>query len=158
MRGKNKNSNTPVVILCGGKGTRIAHNASGIPKPLLKIGGRPILWHVMKIYASQGFKHFILCLGYKADQIKRYFKNDNRENWKIQCVDTGIDTPKSQRIAKVAHLINSENFFLAYGDDVADIDLSGLFKVHLKNGPIVTITAVRLVSDFGIIEIGKITP
>lgn len=151
-----KNADIPVVILCGGKGTRLGgHAASEVPKPLLNIGEKPILWHVMKIYAAQGFKRFILCVGHKGAQIKNYFKKNNQEHWHIQCVDTGLETPKAQRIAKVKRLIEEENFFLAYGDDVADIDLSKLFRLHLNSGSIATITAVQMISDFGVVEIGR---
>lgn len=145
----------PVVILCGGKGTRVGKISQEIPKPLLEVGGKPILWHVMKIYASQGYKRFILCLGYKGSQIESYFRKHNSERWQIDFVDTGLDTPKTRRVAKIRNLISEENFFLAYGDDVADINLERLVKLHLKHNVIATITAVKMASDFGIVEIGK---
>ncbi|MDP3731553.1 MAG: sugar phosphate nucleotidyltransferase [Candidatus Omnitrophota bacterium] len=145
----------PVVILCGGKGTRVGQLSQKIPKPLLEIGGKPILWHVMKIYASQGYRRFILCLGYKGRQIESYFRKHNSERWQINFVDTGLDTPKTRRIAKIRNLISEENFFLAYGDDVADINLERLVKLHLKHNVIATITTVKMTSDFGIVEIGK---
>ena len=145
----------PVVILCGGKGTRVGQISQGIPKPLLEVGGKPILWHVMKIYASQGYRRFILCLGYKGSQIESYFRKHNSERWQINFVDTGLDTPKTRRVAKIRNLISEENFFLAYGDDVADINLERLVKSHLKHNVIATITAVKMASDFGIVEIGK---
>ncbi len=142
----------PVVILCGGKGTRVAQE---LPKPLLEIGGKPILWHVMKIYAQQGYKRFILCLGYKGNQIRRYFKKHNRDDWQVTCVNTGLAALKSQRIKKIKSLIKEENFFLAYGDDIADIDLKRLFAFHLKTGATATITTVKMFSIFGVVEIGK---
>jgi len=145
----------PVVILCGGKGTRVGQISQEIPKPLLDIGGKPILWHVMKIYASQGYKRFILCLGYKGSQIESYFRKHNSERWQINFVDTGLDTSKTRRLAKIRNLISEENFFLAYGDDVADINLERLVKLHLKHNVIATITVVKMTSDFGIVEIGK---
>lgn len=145
----------PIVILCGGKGTRIGLLSQKIPKPLIKIGDKPIVWHVMKIYASWGFRNFVLCLGYKGNQVKEYFKRNNAEGWNIRCVDTGIDATKSERLAKVKDLINNKYFFLAYGDDVADINLPKLFKFHLKSKRIATITAVRMVSEFGILKIDK---
>lgn len=148
-------SDIPVVILCGGKGTRVGQLTGEIPKPLIKVGEKPILWHVMKIYASQGFDHFILCLGYKGRQVKNYFKRNNREGWHIQFVDTGLESLKSQRIAQVKHLIKGEMFFLAYGDDVANINIQKLLKFHLRTGLMVTITVVRMISDFGLVEIGK---
>ncbi len=145
----------PVVILCGGKGTRVGHITKEIPKPLLEIGGKPILWHVMKIYARQGCKRFILCLGYKGSQIRRYFKKHSRDDWQVACVNTGLAALKSQRIEKIKPLIQDDNFFLAYGDDIADIDLRRLFAFHLKTGAMVTITTVKMFSIFGVVEIGK---
>ena len=145
----------PVVILCGGKGTRVGRIAQDLPKPLLEIGGKPILWHVMKIYAQQGYKRFILCLGYKGNKIRRYFEKHNRDNWQVTCVNTGLAALKSQRIKKVKSLIKEDNFFLAYGDDIADIDLRRLFSFHLKTGATATITTVKMFSIFGVVEIGK---
>ena len=145
----------PVVILCGGKGTRLGWVSTSLPKPLLTVGNKPILWHVMKIYASWGHKRFILCLGHNGAKIRDYFKNNNRERWHITCVDTGSHALKSRRIMAVKHLIKEDNFFLAYGDDVADINFDKLLKFHLKAGRIVTISAVRILSDFGVVEIAK---
>ena len=145
-------SEISVVILCGGKGTRIGQLSKKIPKPLINVGGRPILWHVMKIYASQGFNNFILCLGYKGEKIKKYYKNNNTENWNIKFINTGVESTKSDRIKQVKNLIKSDMFFLAYGDDVADIKLSKLLSFHKRTNRIVTITAVRMISEFGIIK------
>jgi glucose-1-phosphate cytidylyltransferase len=150
-----KNQNIPVVILCGGKGTRAGQLTAKIPKPLIRIGEKPILWHVMKIYSQHGFSDFILCLGYKSKFIRNYFKKNNKEKWNITCVDTGIDSLKSARLFKVEHLIKSENFFLAYGDDLADIEIQKLLKQHLLTKKVVTTTAVRTMSDFGVLKIGK---
>jgi glucose-1-phosphate cytidylyltransferase len=151
----------PVVILCGGKGMRLGEKTLEVPKPLIEIGGKPILWHVMKIYASQGFDDFILCLGYKQKEIVDYFKKNNRERWNILPVDTGLETTKSQRLEKVKKLISSEDFFLAYGDDVADIRLGRLLKHHKMHGPVCTISIVKLVSEYGIVvssaKTGRIT-
>ena len=123
-----------------------------IPKPMLPVGEKPILWHIMKIYAAQGFNDFILCLGYKGDKIKEYFEKNNHENWKIHFVDTGEHATKSERLAKVKGLITGENFFLSYGDDLADIDFNKLLKFHEYMGLTATITGVRLLSAFGIVE------
>ncbi len=147
--------NATVVILCGGKGLRIGELTVKVPKPLISIGAKPILWHVMKLFASQGVTRFVLCLGYKHKQISSYFARHNKEHWHVQCVDTGKETLKSQRIERVKHLIKTENFFLAYGDDVADISIEKLWNFHLRNKAIVTITAVRMVSEFGLMQLDK---
>ena len=143
------------VILCGGKGTRMGGVAEKIPKPLIEIGGKPVLWHIMKLYSSQDFKDFILCLGYRGDMIKEYFEKNNHENWNIQFVDTGEDSKKAERILKVRHLINGENFFLSYGDDLANIDFNKLLKFHEYMGVTATITTVRLTSPFGIVHLNE---
>ena len=140
------------VILCGGKGLRIGELTSKVPKPLIEIGSKPILWHVMKIFACQGVSRFILCLGYRGKQIRDYFRKENKEGWDIRCVNTGLDSLKAQRLAKVRHLVETDNFFLAYGDDVADIDINKLLDFHLRLKPYVTITSVRMSSNFGIIK------
>lgn len=145
----------PVVILCGGKGIRLGQLTEEIPKPLVKVGDRPILWHVMKIYKSHGFNNFILCLGYKGEKIREYFENINDENWNIQFVDTGLESTKSERIKRVKSLIKEGNFFLAYGDDVANVNLDKLLKFHEYMGLVVTITVVRMVSQFGLVEIDE---
>lgn len=148
-------SEIPAVILCGGKGTRLGHLTQDVPKPLILIGNKPILWHVMKIYASQGVKKFILCLGYKKDKIRNYFKNNSGEDWDIQFVDTGLETSKSQRIQHIKNLIKAKNFFCAYGDDVADINLNKLLKLHQRLNPVATITVIKMVSGFGIVKIDR---
>ncbi|MBI2598114.1 MAG: NTP transferase domain-containing protein [Candidatus Diapherotrites archaeon] len=140
------------VILCGGKGTRMSALTEKIPKPLVAIGEKPVLWHIMKIYASQGFDSFVLCLGYKGSEIKKYFEKNNSEKWKIEFADTGENSTKSQRLEKVKKLISDENFFLAYGDDLSNVDLKKLKKFHEKNKKIVTVTAVKMESPFGILE------
>lgn len=147
--------NIPVVILCGGKGLRIGQLTEKIPKPLLKVADRPILWHVMKIYKSQGFCNFILCLGYKGEKIREYFRNNNDEGWNIQFVETGSESTKSERLQQVKGLIKGDIFFLAYGDDVADVNLHKLLKFHKKMGLIVTITIVMMISEFGLVEIDR---
>lgn len=149
------NLNIPVVILCGGKGTRAGQITAKIPKPLIKIGNRPILWHVMKIYSRFGFNDFILCLGYKSKFIRNYFKKNNKDGWNVTCVDTGLDSSKSARLLQVKDLIKTKDFFLAYGDDLADIQIPKLLKHHYRINKIVTTTAVRTISDFGVIKIGK---
>jgi len=142
-----------VVILCGGRGTRLNELTEEIPKPLVEIGGKPILWHIMKIYASYGYNDFVLCLGYKGKMIEEYFKDNNHENWNIEFVDTGEESNKGQRILKIKDYITEDNFFVAYGDDVADVDIKKILDYHLQKGKIVTLTAINPRSQFGIMEI-----
>ncbi len=142
------------VILCGGKGTRMGALSESLPKPLVKIGDKPVLWHIMKIYSHYGFNEFVLCLGYKGKLIKEYFAKHNNEAWEINFVETGENSSKSQRLAKIGKFVKGP-FFLAYGDDVADIDLKELLKFHQKNNKIGTITAVRPQSPFGVMNLSK---
>ena len=142
-----------VVILCGGKGTRLNEYTEDIPKPLIEVGNKPILHHLMDFYASYGHRDFILCLGYKAEKIREYFKG--RAEWNVQLVDTGADSNKAERLLKVKDRIKSDTFLLSYGDDLSDVNLEELEKFHRKNGKIVTLTAVPLLSPFGIVEINK---
>ncbi|MEM0465171.1 MAG: glucose-1-phosphate cytidylyltransferase [Candidatus Pacearchaeota archaeon] len=163
------------VILCGGKGTRLKEETEYKPKPLVEIGGKPILWHIMKIYACQGVKDFILCLGYKGNMIKDYFLNleemsndfvlDLKKNKiyhlsdkdeldiTIHFINTGEDTMTGARIARVKKYVeNDEDFFMTYGDGVADIDLCELYKLHKRVGKIATITAIHTYQRFGLVE------
>ena len=144
-----------VVILCGGKGTRLLPLTENTPKPLLYIGDRPILWHVMKLYAAKGHKDFVLLLGYKGDMIKDYFSNPGNieKEWKITFVDTGIDTKKGDRIRMAKEKITGGNFILAYADDLSDVDINKVIDMHVNNKKVVTITAVKMKSIFGIIDI-----
>lgn len=147
-----------VVILAGGKGTRFADYPENVPKPLALIGNRPILWHIMVTYAHYGFKDFIICLGYKGDLIKKYFtlsENNVEKDWKITLVDTGIDTPTGGRVKKVANYIDTEEFFLTYGDGVSDINLNKLLAFHHAHGKIGTLAAVNPESQFGILELDE---
>ncbi|MGD2144757.1 MAG: sugar phosphate nucleotidyltransferase, partial [Anaerolineae bacterium] len=164
----------PVVILCGGQGTRM-QGATTTKKELVEIGGRPILWHVMKIYAVYGHAHFILTLGHEAEAIKRYFldyrpmgsdftiplgqadavayhKPSAEENWRVTLADTGLDTHKGSRIYRVARYINVDTFFVTYGDGVSDIDLDALLSFHLHHGRLATITGVHPRSQYGVLE------
>lgn len=142
-----------VVILCGGKGTRLSEYTESIPKPLIEIGNKPILWHIIQMYKSFGFRDFIFCLGYKGDKIKEYFNANKNKDVKIEFKDTGLETSKAERIIKVKSLINSEDFFVTYGDDLSDVNLTNLYEYHKSSKKIVTLTAIRLVSPFGILEI-----
>lgn len=138
-----------VVILCGGKGRRMGNEE--LPKPLFTIGGKPILWHIMHIYAYYGFKNFILCLGYKGNKIKDYFSK--LREWDIKFVDTGLETNTGGRIKKAQNYINSDAFFATYGDGLADINLHKLFNFYKANHKTAVLTAVKPYSPFGIMGI-----
>jgi len=141
------------VILCGGKGIRLREKTVSIPKPLLRIGSRPILWHVMKIFASQGFNDFILCLGYKGKLVKKYFSgllnNPEYKDWRINFASTGLDTQTGGRLKQVEDLIGSEPFMFTYADGLADINLKSLLKYHNQHKKIGTVTCVHPSSYFG---------
>jgi glucose-1-phosphate cytidylyltransferase len=143
-----------VVILCGGEGARLSEYTVNIPKPLIEIGGKPIIWHIMKIYSHYGHDDFILCLGYKGEKIKEYFHN-NHEFKKITFVDTGLKSNKADRLRKVKKFIDDENFLLAYGDDVSNVDINNVVEFHKKSKKIVTITTVNLISQYGILKINE---
>jgi len=153
-----------VVILAGGFGTRLAELTESVPKPIVPIGGRPILWHIMKIYAAHGFNDFVVALGYKADLIKQYFlnyaslssdftvnlktgdviwHNPGGEDWRVTLVDTGLNTMTGGRVLRLREFIGNETFMLTYGDGVADLNISELFNFHCKHGKLVTVTTVR---------------
>jgi glucose-1-phosphate cytidylyltransferase len=162
----------PVVILCGGKGTRMGDLT--LPKPLVEIGDRPVLWHVMKIYAAQGFRDFILALGYGGDAIKRYFlEYDWRSRdfvlelgnggmkyitpndivgWRVTFVETGLETMTGARVRKAAEYVTGDRFFVTYADGVADIDLHALLAHHRQQGVMATVTGVKAFSRFGLME------
>jgi len=142
-----------VVVLCGGKGTRLSEFTEQLPKPLIEVGGKPVLLRIMETYAHYGHKDFILCLGYKGDKIKEYFKNNKSFN--IDFVDTGLDSSKAERIMKAKDYVKGDDFFVTYGDDLSDVDINKLLKFHLKNRKIVTLTAVDLLSPFGVLEVNK---
>lgn len=160
-----------VIILAGGFGTRLREETVFKPKPMIEIGGKPILWHIMKLYSYYEFNDFILCLGYKGEIIKDYFlkyhylNNDftisirdnkielsdfeNHENWNVTLADTGLRTQTGGRLKRVKKYIGDKTFMATYGDGVADINLKNLLKFHKKHGKIATITAVRPPSRFG---------
>lgn len=166
------------IILCGGRGTRLQEETEYRPKPLVPIGGRPILYHIMKLYAHHGFKDFILCLGYRGNMIKEYFinyelmnndfticlgKKDNityrdKNDEKDFCVtlaDTGQETMTGGRLKRVKRYIDDENFMLTYGDGVSDLNIKSIVEFHMKHGKLATITTVRPVSRFGVVNIDK---
>jgi glucose-1-phosphate cytidylyltransferase len=161
-----------VVILCGGMGTRIREETEFRPKPMVQIGAYPILWHIMKSYAHHGFKDFILCLGYKGDVIKNYFRNyhwntsdvtltlgpdprveyhsnDDSHDWRVTLVDTGLETQTGGRIARIQKYITDETFLMTYGDGLTDCDLGKLVGFHQEHGRIATVTAVPPTGRFG---------
>jgi glucose-1-phosphate cytidylyltransferase len=161
-----------VVILCGGKGTRLREETEFRPKPMVKIGGKPILWHIMKTYSHFGYNEFVLCLGYQGNVIKEYFLNymlhnsditvklgENQrvtmhntsieENWTVTIVDTGEDHQKGARIKQIEPYIESDTFMVTYGDGVGDINIKDLVNFHKSKDKIATITGVNLPSAFG---------
>jgi len=163
-----------VVIFAGGLGTRISEETDIRPKPMVEIGGRPILWHIMKIYSSYGFNDFIICLGYKGYLIKEYFmhyylhnsditielKNNNVEvhsteadPFRVTLVETGLNTKTAGRLKKVQKFIDTDSFFLTYGDGVSDVNIGDLVAFHHKHGKIATVTAVQPEGRFGSMEI-----
>jgi glucose-1-phosphate cytidylyltransferase len=145
---------TTVAILCGGRGTRLREHTESIPKPLVEIGGRPILWHVMQIYASQGFRRFVLCTGYRGELIEQFAA---AERWPgdadVLCVDTGLETATGGRIARVRHLLDHGTFAVTYGDGVADVDLRALADFHHEQGRLATMTVVQPELQFGVAEL-----
>lgn len=145
-----KNKGFDVIILCGGMGTRLKEETEVKPKPMVEIGGMPILWHIMKYYASYGHKRFILALGYKADYIKEYFSQArHHEDWDVVCVDTGLKTLKGARVKRLEPHIMTEHFHLTYGDGLSAVDLDKLSAFHMARKKIGTVTAVRPPSRFG---------
>ena len=163
-----------VVILAGGKGTRISEESYTKPKPMIEIAGKPILWHIMKIYSYYGFNNFIICLGYKGYIVKEYFTNyylhqsdvtidlNNNsidihktaaEPWKITLVDTGLDTMTGGRLLRVKDYIGQEAFMMTYGDGLSNIDISELVRVHKKHKKQATLTAIQPSGRFGALNI-----
>jgi glucose-1-phosphate cytidylyltransferase len=140
-----------VVILCGGRGTRLREHTEAIPKPLVEIGGRPILWHVIRIYAEQGFRRFVLCLGHRGELVADFVCAAGLPaGLEIECVDTGEETPTGGRIARVADRLRGARFCATYADGVADIDLRALLEFHRGHGALATLTVVRPRLQFGV--------
>ena len=159
-----------IVILAGGLGTRLQEETTVKPKPMVEIGGRPILWHIMKIYAAYGFKEFVIALGYKGEVIKEYFldyryrassltihlhtgeaivRDGDCEDWTVHLLDTGLHTQIGGRVKRVVRFIGNETFMLTYGDGVADVDINQLLTHHRSYGRLATVTAVRPPARFG---------
>jgi len=166
-----------VVILCGGQGTRLREETEFRPKPLVDVGGRPVLWHIMKFYAHYGMKEFVLCLGYRGSMIKEYFLNyeamnndftislgDKRtvkyhdahgeQNYMVTLLDTGLDTATGGRVARTKRYVRENTFMVTYGDGLIDVDLRAVMKFHKQHGKLATVTTVRPTSRFGVVELG----
>jgi glucose-1-phosphate cytidylyltransferase len=158
------------VILAGGRGSRISEETDSKPKPMIEVGGRPILWHIMKVYSSHGIKDFIVCCGYKGYLIKEYFANyflhmsdvtfDMKQNqmkvhqnyaepWQVTLVDTGADTMTGGRLKRVRSYLDDENFCFTYGDGLADLDIGALLEFHKQQGVLATVTSVQPPGRFG---------
>lgn len=167
-----------IVILCGGLGTRLREETEYRPKALVEIGGRPMLWHIMKTYCHHGFRDFVLCLGYRGYMIKEYFANyrilnedftitlgsapnisfldgDSGENMNVTMVNTGLDTMTGARVKRVEHLIDDDTFMLTYADGLSDLNFAELLRFHRSHGRLATVTAARPTSRFGSLRIGK---
>ncbi|PBQ33959.1 glucose-1-phosphate cytidylyltransferase [Sphingobacteriaceae bacterium] len=163
-----------VVILAGGLGTRLSEETDIKPKPMVEIGGKPILWHIMKIYSHYGYNEFVICLGYKGHVIKEFFSNfflhssnvtidlannkvevhnSEAENWKITLVDTGKESMTGGRIKRIKDYVNDSTFMLTYGDGVSNINIPELVEFHKKSKKAVTVTAVQPESRFGVLDI-----
>lgn len=164
-----------VVLLAGGFGTRLSEETDIKPKPMVEIGGKPILWHIMKYYSYYGFYDFVICLGYKGYIIKEYFTNyilhqsdvtiDMKENrieihnckaepWKVTLVDTGLNSMTGGRIRRIKDYVNNSTFFLTYGDGLGNVDIGGLLEFHKKKGKLATVTSVQPSGRFGALNLG----
>jgi len=167
-----------VVILCGGQGTRLREETEFRPKPMVEIGQRPILWHIMKLYSHHGFREFILCLGYRGSFIKEYFlkyeamNNDftislgsrqritfhdahDEQDYQVTLADTGLETMTGGRVRRVHPHIDGDTFLVTYGDGVADVDIRALVNFHHQHGRLATVTAVRPASRFGVLDVDE---
>ena len=140
------------VILAGGYGTRISEESHLKPKPMIEIGGMPIIWHIMKMYSNFGLNDFVICSGYKAEIIKNYFESFESESWNIKLVDTGLDTMTGGRIKRIENLID-DTFCLTYGDGVSNVNIKDLISFHKSNESVATLTAIHPPERFGVLDI-----
>jgi len=140
-----------VVILCGGAGSRLAEETQAVPKPMVEIGGRPILWHIMKLYAHHGFTEFILCLGYKGDLIREFFLQEH--GWRVVLAETGLGTPTGGRIKAIERYVRGETFLATYGDGVGDVRIDQLVSFHRSHRRIATVTGVHRPPQFGEMDV-----
>jgi glucose-1-phosphate cytidylyltransferase len=147
----------PVVILCGGRGTRLQEHTQAIPKPLVEIGGMPIVWHVIQLYAVQGFRRFLLATGYRSELMEEFVAaHEWPQDVSVECVDTGLDTPTGGRIKLLEQRLGEEELFCAtYADGVADIDLQALLAFHAEHGALGSMTVVRPELQFGVTELAE---
>jgi glucose-1-phosphate cytidylyltransferase len=149
-----RESRPPVAILCGGRGTRLQERTRELPKPLVEIGGLPIVWHVIQLYAAQGFERFLLATGYRGELIERFAAaHDWPQGVRVRCVDTGADTPTGGRVKLLGPHLGGERFCLTYADGLADIDLGALLEFHHGHGALATMTVVRPRLQFGVTEL-----
>ncbi len=139
------------VILAGGLGTRLSEETCLKPKPLVEIGNKPILWHIMKIYSTYNINDFVICCGYKADMIKDYFSN-NEEKWNVTCVDTGLKTMTGGRLKKIRNYVQ-DRFHFTYGDTLSNVNIAELTKIHEEKGKLATVTACKPPEKYGILKI-----
>ena len=143
------------VILCGGRGTRLGEHGRSVPKALIHIGGKPIIWHLMRIFSHYGINDFVLCLGYLGDEIRGYFENSACD-WRIEFADTGLDTNTGGRLKRVEPYLHGEDIFcVTYGDGLADVNIDKLIAFHRSHGKIATVTAVHPYSNFGLIDLDE---
>jgi glucose-1-phosphate cytidylyltransferase len=147
---------TGVVILCGGRGTRLQEHTHSIPKALVEIGGKPILWHVINIYAAQGLGRFVLCTGYLGEMIEDFVRSETwPEGVEIECAETGLDTPTGGRVKLVADRVGDGTFCATYADGVADIDLEAQIAFHRSHGDLATVTVVRPRTQYGVVALDE---
>lgn len=165
---------TKAVILAGGLGSRLSEETVVKPKPLVEVGGRPIIWHIMKIYAAHGIREFVICLGYRGYMIKEYFANyylhnsdvvidtssssieminRSQENWKIWLIDTGANSMTGGRIKRIMPYVGDDDFCMTYGDGVGDVDITALLDAHRASGKLATVTSVKMPGRFGSLKV-----
>ena len=140
------------VILAGGDGTRISEESDLIPKPLIEIGGKPILWHIMKIYLAHKIDDFVICLGYKGEKIKEYFEQFDSKLWNVQLIDTGLNTMTGGRLKRIQDKLD-DTFCVTYGDGLSDVNLNNLISFHKEKKSLATLTAIHPPERFGVLNL-----